>query len=140
MSKKLSLLLLFVMLASLFLAACGPPETVIVKETQMVAGPTSISIVKETSEVIVPVQPTAEPVTRQGAWVDSVILVEEPNAAAAITRLQSGELDLYAYTLSDSELFRRVQESEDLEYSMSYGSYNEITFNPAGPVLSLIHI
>jgi len=144
MSKKLSFLLLFVMLASLFLAACGPPQTVIVKETQVVAGPTSVvketaiveqtAIVKETSEVIV--EPTAEPVSRVGAWVDSVILVEEPNTAAGVTRLESGELDLYAYTLSDPELFNRVQEAENLDYSMSYGSYNELTFNVVGPILT----
>jgi len=144
MSKKLSLLLLFVMLASLFLAACGPPQTVIVKETEVVAGPTSIvketsvvketAVVKETSEVIV--EPTAEPVTRRGAWVDTVILVEEPNTAAGVTRLESGELDLYAYTISDPELYQRVQDSEDLNYVMSYGSYNELTMNPVGPVIT----
>lgn len=139
MSKKVSFLLLFVMLASTFLAACGPPQTVEKVVTQVVAGPTSV--VKETSEVIVketvaPVVPTKEPVTRQGAWVDTVIMVEEPNTAAGITRLESGELDIYAYAISDPELFKRVRENPDLAYVMSYGSYNELSFNPAGPVFS----
>jgi peptide/nickel transport system substrate-binding protein len=140
MSKKVSFLLLFVMLASTFLAACGPPQTVEKVVTQVVAGPTSVIketsevIVKETSEVIV--EPTKEPVTRKGAWVDQVIMIEEPNTAAGVTRLESGELDVYAYTIADRELFKRVRENPDLAYALSYGSYNEITFNPSGPVFT----
>src|SRR5690606_41919859 len=34
---------------------------------------------------------------RRGAWVDEVIMSEEANAATAITRLEVGEIDLYAF-------------------------------------------
>jgi len=76
---------------------------------------------------------TASAQTRTGAWVDEVIVVEEASQAAAITRLEIGEFDLYAYTMSDAGLLQRVQASPFLTYTMSYGSFNELTFNPYGP-------
>jgi peptide/nickel transport system substrate-binding protein len=126
--------LLFVLLASTFLTACGPPQTVVVT-----VPPAQQTVVAQQTVIV---QPTAVPATpvpvvdRKGAWLDSIILVEEPNAAAAVTRMQSGELDMYAYGVSDPELFKRVKESSDLAYSMAYGNYTELTFNPAGPVFS----
>ncbi len=71
--------------------------------------------------------------TRTGAWVDEVVIVEEASSAAAITRLEVGEFDVYAFTISDAGLFQRTQASPFLTYSQSFGSYNELTFNPYGP-------
>ena len=70
---------------------------------------------------------------RTGAWVDEVIVTEEASPAAAITRLEAGEFDLYAFPLSDATLLQRVEASPVLAYSRSFGSYNELTFNPYGP-------
>ncbi len=70
---------------------------------------------------------------RVGAWVDEVIVVMEPTAEAAIRRMEAGEFDVYAMTLTSADLFRRVRESAALAYESSYGSYNELTFNPVGP-------
>jgi peptide/nickel transport system substrate-binding protein len=69
-----------------------------------------------------------------GAWVDEVVVVEEPSAAAAVTRLDVGELDVYAYAVSEPDVFQTVQSSSELTYIQSFGSYNELTFNPVGPV------
>jgi len=146
-NKKLAILAVLVMVAPLVLAACGPTpapstvvQTVVVEQTKVVPGETVVQTVEVEKTVVatqvVEVTPTPVPVTRKGAWVDSVIVVEEPNSAAGITRLESGELDVYAYAIADSKLYKRVKESPDLSYVLSYGSYNEITFNPAGPVFT----
>ncbi|MDE0431221.1 MAG: ABC transporter substrate-binding protein [Caldilineaceae bacterium] len=73
---------------------------------------------------------------RAGAWVDEVIAVEEPSAAAAVTRMDLGELDAYAFSISDAEVYATVQGMDSLTYSNSFGVYAELTFNPAGPVFS----
>src|SRR5690606_6145127 len=71
---------------------------------------------------------------RNGAWVDEVIITEEANSTTAVTRLDVGEIDLYAYTVTDASLFAQVQANPNLAYSLTYGSFNELTFNVAGPV------
>lgn len=71
---------------------------------------------------------------RTGAWVDDIVVIEEQREPAAIDMLLTGELDIYAQTMSDPELLQKVQASPELEYSVAYGSNVEITFNPAGPV------
>ena len=122
-----------VLLAGTLLSACGPGATVVVTQpVEKVVTQVQVAV----TEKPVLVTPTPVPVERTGAWVDSVIVVEEENAPAAITRLQSGELDLYAYALAKADLFQRVKESPDLTYALSYGSYNELTFNPVGPVFT----
>jgi len=72
--------------------------------------------------------------SRRGPWIDEVIISEEANAATAITRLDVGEIDLYAYTVSNPDLFQTVRSNPNLAYSFTYGSFNELTFNVAGPV------
>ena len=71
---------------------------------------------------------------RTGAWVDEVIAVEEPSAAAAMTRMDIGEIDAYAFSVSDAEVFATVEGMDSLTYSNSFGVYAELTFNPAGPI------
>jgi len=71
--------------------------------------------------------------TRTGAWVDEVVVIEEASSAAAITRLEVGEFDIYAFTLSEAPLFQRTEASPALTYSQSFGSTTELTFNPYGP-------
>ncbi len=70
-------------------------------------------------------------VTRTGAWVDTVVVLEEPNADAAVSRLEAGDLDVYAFAISTASTYKKIKESEALHYKTSYGSYNEITFNPS---------
>ena len=72
-----------------------------------------------------------------GAWVEQVNLEMEPTPAQAIARLQADDLDIFAFGLSDADLFATVQADEDLDYVMSIGSYNELTLNPVGPLTTL---
>lgn len=71
---------------------------------------------------------------RKGAWVDDVIVVEEPEPAAAVSRLEAKDIDVYAYTVTLPDLFQKVQDNPQLAHQNSFGSYNELTFNPVGPV------
>lgn len=75
----------------------------------------------------------AEPAAA-GGLVDEVVVVEEPSAAAAVTRLETGDLDVYAFGVTDPDVYATVQNSDDLAYAQSFGTYSELTFNPAGPV------
>jgi peptide/nickel transport system substrate-binding protein len=60
-----------------------------------------------------------------------VVYLEEPNADAAITRLDVGEMDVYAYTVSDPEVYRRVQGMDNIAYASAYGSMVELLPNVA---------
>jgi len=72
---------------------------------------------------------------RDGGWFDEIVLTEEPSAAAAVLQLEAGSIDIYAFSIGDRALFSQVQASTELDYYMSFGSFNDLTFNPAGPVL-----
>ena len=143
MSNRSKMLILFTvfMAVSIALIGCTPQatgtpvvervvETVVVTEVVEVAG--EQVVVTQVVEVEVE-RPTAtpEPVDRAAAWLDTIVVVEEPSDDAAITRLQVGDLDLYSYTISDAELFAKVQADPTLTYNNAYGTYNEITFNVA---------
>lgn len=71
---------------------------------------------------------------RTGGWVDDIVVIEETREPAAIDMLLAGEIDIYAQTMSDPELLRKVEASPELEYSVSYGGNTEFTFNPVGPI------
>ena len=67
---------------------------------------------------------------RMGTWVDEVVIVEEPNITTAISRLQAGDLDIYASAESQAVSFATIQEDPNLDYYTTFGSYSELTFNP----------
>jgi len=69
----------------------------------------------------------------QGPWVDEIVFSREPDMAKAVDMLEAGEIHTYFSGLTDPDLFRRVKISPELWYRVSYGSYNELTFNPVGP-------
>jgi peptide/nickel transport system substrate-binding protein len=73
---------------------------------------------------------------RTGAWVDEVVFGKEASSAAAILQLGNNDLDVFAFAIADASLFAQVRANPVLAYSLSGGSYNEFTFNPAGPVFS----
>jgi len=68
-----------------------------------------------------------------GAWVDKVTVEIEATHEAGITRLQNGDLDVYAAGLADADLFEVVKADSDLHYYLSAGLFDELTFNPSGP-------
>jgi peptide/nickel transport system substrate-binding protein len=107
-------------------AACTPsaPEEEVVPEeatTEEMAG-------EVTEEAAMPEEPTT---TRTGAWVDTVIVVEEPNADKGVTRLEAGDLDVYAFPVSSAATFEKIVSTEGIDHKLSFGSYNELTFNPS---------
>jgi peptide/nickel transport system substrate-binding protein len=143
--KKMIFVLALLVIAAMALAACQPaaPEKEVVIETVVVEkeGETITETIIETVEVevegetvvqtvVVEVEATPEPVTRQGSWVDTIVMVEEPNSDAAVTRLEAGDLDVYAYNIAEPDIAQRIYDSENLKYYVAYGNYNDITFNP----------
>ncbi|HSJ53671.1 MAG TPA: ABC transporter substrate-binding protein, partial [Anaerolineae bacterium] len=148
-NRKLAILVVVLMVAPIVLAACGPTpepevvvETVVVEQTRVVEVEGTPQTIIETVEVEVTAppqptaeaEPTAEPVSeRTGAWVDRIIMVEEESQEAAVTRLQAGDIDVYAFSADDPSVFETVQGDENLSYTTNFGSYNEMTLNPVGP-------
>jgi peptide/nickel transport system substrate-binding protein len=68
---------------------------------------------------------------RTGAWVDEVVFFEEPTAAKAVEMVRTGAADVFTFGISTPALVKTI--TETLGYEVSYGSYNEISFNPYGP-------
>lgn len=129
-TKRFSILAAL-LVALLVLAACGDVAPAPAPEAP--AAPVAEATAPPAEEAPA-AEEVAMPTDRMGAWVDEVVAVEEPSPAAAVTRLGVGELDVYASTVSDPDIFNTVRGSADLGYSESFGSYSELTFNPAGPV------
>jgi peptide/nickel transport system substrate-binding protein len=124
---------------SMVLAACAQPTPSTVIQTVEVPGETVVETqvveqkVVETQvvEKVVEVTPTPVPSTRTGAWVDQVVLTSIDDANSAVSQLQAGELDVYAYTVNNTEVYKTVQDDPNLADVKSFGSYTEITYNPA---------
>lgn len=138
--KRFSLLAILLIVALTF-AACGTPEAAQEEATpaaqeEVAAADEEEAPAEETAaeEETVAEESPAEMSGRMGAWVDEVIAVEEPSAAAAVTRMDVGEVDAYAFAVSDADIFATVEETDSLTHSNSFGTYGELTFNPAGPV------
>jgi len=103
----------FVIILSMVLAACGGGTA------------TPAAVVPTTAPTEVVVVPP-----HMGALVDKVVFTAINQADEAVTQLQAGQIDVYAYTVSDPNLFATVKGDPKLSYTTSFGSYNEITFNP----------
>jgi peptide/nickel transport system substrate-binding protein len=73
--------------------------------------------------------------TRMGAWVDTIYF-EADGGVDLVERLESGEIDLHVGPISDPATIQSVKNSSQLDYAETYGSYNELTFNPAGPIFT----
>lgn len=71
---------------------------------------------------------------RVGAWVDTVLAVEEPDNARAVSRLEANDIQVYFFPVNNPELAQRVERNRALDSQTSYGLYTELTFNPIGPV------
>jgi peptide/nickel transport system substrate-binding protein len=67
---------------------------------------------------------------RTGAWVDEIVIQEQPDNAKAITMLEKGEGDLYMYSIAEPDLYKRIIASDQLYVKRAYGVYTELTFNP----------
>ena len=137
-NKKWTAWLGLLVIAMLILSACQPKtvvvekEKVVTKEVEKVVTQAVEKVVEKvvTKEVEKQIVATPTPVARNGAWVDTVVVVEEPNADAGVTRLTTGDIDVYAYTISNPKTAQKIKDA-GLNAAQSYGSYNELTFNPA---------
>jgi peptide/nickel transport system substrate-binding protein len=114
--NRLTLAFGLLLAVSLLLSACGPKPVV-------------TPAVEPTPETPAFNMPAC--VAGTGAAVESVVFTGIDQADAAVTQLQAGQVDLYAYTVSDPALFATVKADPNLAYTPSFGSYNEMTFNPA---------
>jgi peptide/nickel transport system substrate-binding protein len=139
------LVLSSLLVVSLILASCQTPtpevitqpgetivETVIITQEVIREGETVIETVIVTVEPEVPVV-TPAPIDRQGAWLDTITVVEEPSADAAVSRLEAGDIDIYAFAVTNPEIARVVAASPAARGLEAFGTYSELTFNPVGP-------
>lgn len=69
--------------------------------------------------------------TRMGAFVDQVVLTVESDHAAAVTRLKSGDLSIYAYGITELGLVADIE--ANLNYMDQYGLYLDLRCNTVGP-------
>ena len=74
---------------------------------------------------------TPEPVDRQGGWLDTIIIVEEPATDTAVIRLEAGDLDVYAVAINEPDIAQMIFDSDVLDYETAYGNYVELTFMPS---------
>ncbi len=77
--------------------------------------------------------PGCAPKVPEGSLLGEVVfsLVESP--AEAVLQLQSGDIDVYAFDITDPDLFDKIDSDENLNYGYCYGSYSDIRFNTWGP-------
>ncbi len=130
-SKQIGILLSLLVALSLVLAACGPQEASITEEPAMQEPDAPVAAATEAPAAA---DPTELPVTmtdRKGAWVDEVVFTEENSAEAAVSQLNAGQLDIYAYTVAEAPVYETVKASSNLAYSSVYGSSVALMFNPA---------
>jgi peptide/nickel transport system substrate-binding protein len=71
---------------------------------------------------------------RAGAWVDVVLAVQEPNDAAAVSRLEANDIQAWFSATSNPDLHNRIARTPTLTFAGSLGVNRELSFNPAGPV------
>lgn len=69
--------------------------------------------------------------TRMGAFPDHAVLTLEGDHAAAVSRLKSGDLNMYAYGITNLALVADIE--ANLNYGDQYGLYRDLRFNTVGP-------
>jgi peptide/nickel transport system substrate-binding protein len=63
--------------------------------------------------------------------VDQVIFTKQDTAEAAVSQLEAGEIDIYAYTVAEAPVYETIKASPDLDATQIIGSNNSLMFNPA---------
>ena len=142
MSKKVwALIALFVLVGGL-MTACGGQQVVevtrVVTETEVVEQEPEVVEVEVTSapvevEVTRVVEVEVEPVneeeaTRKGGWLDTIVVIQEPDSNAAVARLEAGDMQMYADDIGGEAALQAVA-SENIETRTQYGLFDELLFN-----------
>ncbi len=123
--------LILTLIAMLVLVACGAQPTP--TSAPPTGAPTSVATTAPPTAAPTAGATTAAIVGPKGAMVDEVVFFEEPDRAKAINILEAGDMHIYGLGISDPKVFAQVKDSKNLAFDFSYGSYNELTFNPSGP-------
>ncbi len=142
LSKKLLTVLSLILIAGFVLPACQPdPEVIEVtvppEVIEVTVPPEEIEVevpVEVTVPVEIPVEVHPDLADRRGAIVDTVVVVEEPSFDQGVVRIDVGELDLYAHGISDPDIYAAIEAADNVDGILNFGSYNELTFNPSGPI------
>jgi peptide/nickel transport system substrate-binding protein len=67
---------------------------------------------------------------RQPTSAGEIVLSTVASQEAGIQQLQAGQIDLFAETVSNPQLFKTVRGDPKLAYNLAWGTYVELTFNP----------
>ena len=142
MSKKVwALVALFVLVGGL-MTACGGQQVVevtrVVTETEVVEQEPEVVEVEVTSapvevEVTRVVEVEVEPVneeeaTRKGGWLDTIVIVQEPDSNSAVARLEAGDMHMYADDIAGEAALQAIA-SDNIQTRTQYGLFDELTFN-----------
>jgi len=76
------------------------------------------------------------PVRVGGAWVDEIVISQEKSTAAAVTKLQEGDTQVYGFGVSDPDLFETIDADPNLDYMLTLGGSSEFLFNIMGPTFA----
>src|SRR5690554_1930357 len=68
-----------------------------------------------------------------GAALSEVTIEVVKSPAEAVQLLQNGEIDIWAFKISDQQLYQTLISDDRLDFELAYGSYSEIRFNHMGP-------
>ena len=133
-----------VLLLVVLLAACASAPAEVVEVTRVVTETDTVEVVVtevvETQvetvvevtrevQVEVPVTPEPAPVDRQGGWLDTIVFIREPNQDAAIARLASGDIDVFADDVAGEALVQAIADAGNIQTRTQYGLFDEIFFN-----------
>jgi peptide/nickel transport system substrate-binding protein len=143
-NKRWAFVLTALLLLSVFLAACQAGETVVevtrvITETVEVEGQTVevTRVVTETEEVVVTVEvptevevpePEPEVVDRNGGWLDTIVIVQEPDRNSAVARLEAGDMHVYASAIGGEAAIQAI-ESDNIQTRTQYGLFDELYMN-----------
>jgi peptide/nickel transport system substrate-binding protein len=83
-----------------------------------------------------PDAPEVEVGDRVGSLLDEIVFTQEVDMGKVIELIEGGAQQVVAQGVSNPGLFRRIRDSERVDHAISYGSSQEITVNPVGPIFA----
>jgi len=111
LQKRLMIVIGLVIALSMVLAACGPTAT---------PAPTAAPVAQQATATSAP--------ARHGGFLDEID-ASVVDASSALTQLQSGAIDIFAYGLSSADY--PAIKSSGLSYGSYFGLYYDVLYNPA---------
>ena len=144
--KTLMFTAVFLLLVAILAACQQQPEVIerevtrVITETVVEEGETveitrivegEVETVEVTRVVEVEVDPESEEAAgRTGGWLDTIVVVEEPDANSAVARLEAGDMDVYADDIGGEAALQAI-DSDALQTRTQYGLFDELYFNLA---------